>query len=131
MKQIFAFLTRLRSALNEVPFHSEGESAQDFMDNVKQGLDAARVSHQNALSEVYERMPFYTQALHEAVTNCLKIAWREIDVIAAAPFGIVSTHTFQIIPEISGLRAEFHNEYDVAAVVIRLRISQLAILPGG
>ena len=88
------------------------------MDNVKQGLDAARVSHQNALSEV--QMPFYTQALHEAVTNCLKIAWREIDVIAAAPFGIVSTHTFQIIPEISGLRAEFHNEYDVAAVVIRL-----------
>jgi hypothetical protein len=132
MKQIFGCLSEVYLAMNGLRPMLEvtpgDESFDDKMAQLLGRLGKMQAAYNKLLVESETKLPFYPAELQSEVEKCMLVASLEINSIRTAGHSSFSDEWYE-----NGQRnrGRFDAEYRKAADIIRARISELAILPGG
>lgn len=131
MKDIFSSLSDVRLAINGVrPMFSlepADESEEERLKRLSERLKTLMVSHDKLLVISEAKAPFYTEELYASVEKCLRATAMEINSIREA-----GKDALRISGYLNAQKnnREFSEGYFKSVIIIRNRISKLAILPG-
>jgi hypothetical protein len=131
MKQVFAYLSQLQIGLNGlrpmVTVETPGEGERQRVTRLFERLEKVFSAYNDLLAESEAKAPFYPAELYDAIEECERAAWMEINSVRTSGANMFGPTWYE---EGERNRGRFSKAYRRAGDIIRDRISRLAILPG-
>lgn len=130
MKQVFGLLAKVSLCINGIrPMVGIGPNSdtyREMLGRLEDRLQTLGTAYDALLNEAEAKLPFYSAELYDAVEDCQRAAWSELNSIRTSGQPL----EYEGLKEGERNRARFSKGYRRAAEIIRDRISRLAILPG-
>jgi hypothetical protein len=130
MKQVFSCLAKLNLCINGIrpmiTVSPTDEADHETRSRLEERLETFGRAYDALLNEAEAKLPFYSEELDNAVEDCQRAAWSELNAIRTSGHPL----NFEGLEEGERNRNRFSKGYRKAANLIRHRLSRLAILPG-